>query len=613
MKQKKKEKKKYIDFDPDEYLKKQNNKSLSKKSNEEKNINNKNEGNQKIKFKNSLENLVFLYPNFSRDLIEDVYNENDQNFSRTKDQLKEMSKMENDENVINENEMHIEEEDQPKISKKNKKKKKYVDISERSNFEVVASDEPIENDKDKEKDIYNLEQVEEEKEKEIKKKESMNVEYNDYNNLILMKEKKGKEYSSVFENNDDNNIFMTPNIKEEPMIDDYLFDKNIEFLCDCFTEYKREEIVKKICDFNFDINNVVSNILNETYQNNIKNEENKNHLEYDEIEEILSKYENNENIQEDDDVVQIQKFIEDSIKSQNNIKKKNLYNDEDYDMEENDNNNQEKEEDFLGKNIDDIQTPQIKGDLKKLILNFPKEEEYNIKLAYFSFMDYQATFDFFDEKDGTKNLKLKSLINDMNKNNNKEIKHNKNRIKKNIKYRTEDEKRRLETMKKILEKKPINWNFEKEKNINEKDFRIIRNRLFKEARNCFANKKYSTGQILLNKARRYQQEIEQIARNRGISTFYNNNMYNNSKQIDLHGLTVDESKYIINSKIKILRNKKYEDNLKCISFTIITGIGSHSEGYKSVLFPELLPWLQGKEKLKANGQLNEGAIYVTIY
>ena len=153
MKPKKKEKKKYIDFDPDEYLKKQNNKSISKKSNEEKNINNKNEGNQKIKFKNSLENLVFLYPNFSRDLIEDVYNENDQNFSRTKDQLKEMSKMENDENVINENEMHIEEEDQPKISKKNNKKKKYVDISERSNFEVVASDEPIENDKDKEKDI----------------------------------------------------------------------------------------------------------------------------------------------------------------------------------------------------------------------------------------------------------------------------------------------------------------------------------------------------------------------------------------------------------------------------------------------------------------------------
>ena len=79
MKQKKKEKKKYIDFDPDEYLKKQNNKSITKKSNEEKNINNKNEGNQKIKFKNSLENLVFLYPNFSRDLIEDVYNENDQN------------------------------------------------------------------------------------------------------------------------------------------------------------------------------------------------------------------------------------------------------------------------------------------------------------------------------------------------------------------------------------------------------------------------------------------------------------------------------------------------------------------------------------------------------
>ena len=34
-----------------------------------------------------------------------------------------MTKMENDENVINVNEMHIEEEDQPKINKKNNKKK----------------------------------------------------------------------------------------------------------------------------------------------------------------------------------------------------------------------------------------------------------------------------------------------------------------------------------------------------------------------------------------------------------------------------------------------------------------------------------------------------------
>ena len=137
MKGKKKGKKRFTDFDPEEYLKKQNNKSCTKKSQEEKNINNKNEGNQKMKFKNCLENLVYLYPNFSRDLIEDVYNENNQNFSKTKDQLKELDKIENNENVINENKMQIEVEDQPKFPKKNNKKKKYVDINDCSNFEVI--------------------------------------------------------------------------------------------------------------------------------------------------------------------------------------------------------------------------------------------------------------------------------------------------------------------------------------------------------------------------------------------------------------------------------------------------------------------------------------------
>ena len=169
-------------------------------------------------------------------------------------------------------------------------------------------------------------------------------------------------------------------------------------------------------------------------------------------------------------------------------------------------------------------------------------------------------------------------------------------------------------MKKILENKPINWNLHQEKNINEKDFIAVRNRLFKEAKNCYANKKYNKGQILMNKAKRYQQEIEQIARNKGINQFFNNNAYNNNiRQIDLHGLHIQESKLIINSKLKQLREKKIEDNSKNISLTIITGIGSHSKDGIPVLYKELLDWLNRKEKLKVDGRLNEGVIYVTIY
>ena len=609
--------KKYTDFDPDEFKKKQNNKSCSKLNKQENDINNKNNQNQKLTFKNSLEKLVYLFQNFSRDMIEDVYNENNQNFSKSKDVLKELCLQENNENKINDNDMHIEEEEHV-IKKKSNKKKKFYDISEFSNLEVVASDESLGNDKDK-TDIHYIGQdegeKEQEKEKNIIKNEIINDENNYYNELISLKEKNGKTYSSIFDNDNFNyNIKMNSSaLKDEPMIDDYLFNQNIDFLCNCFPEYKREEIIKKICDLQFDINSVVSNILNETYQNETNKEENKNFLEEEEIEAILANYEDNEEFDIDDDFIQIQKSIENSIKTENINKKNNIYCEEDYEMKKGENETLEREEYFLNKNIDEIQTPQIRNDLKKLINHFPKEEIYNIKLAYYSYMDYKTTFDFFDKKDGTKNLQLKFLINNINKNDDNVKSHTNNKSKKNNINKSEEEKRRLGIFKKILEKKPINWNFEKEKNINKKDFIIIRNRLYQEARNAFANKKYGTGQLLLRKAKRYQQEIEQIARNQGINTFYNNNRYNNnSKQIDLHGLTVQESKYIVESILQKLRNKKIEDNLKFITLTIITGKGSHSEE-GPVLFPELLYWLKEKDKIKADGKLDEGAIYVTIF
>ena len=619
--------KKYKDFDPDEYIKKQNNKSCSKLDKQENNDNSKNNQKQKISFKNPLEKLVFYFPNFSRDFVEDVYNENNQNYSRSKDALIKLSEEEKNENTINDHEMQIEEEEEHTHKKKSGKKKKYKDISEYSNFDVVASFEDIEDD-DK-KDIHYINDDEEEKEKNINNKnneiknEIRNNDNTEYNKLLSIKEKNGKEYSTVFNNDDfDNNnnniIINTPNsnLRDEPMIDDYLFDQNIEFLCNCFPEYKREEIVKKICDLNFDINNVVSNILNEKYQRTPNDEDNKNFLEEDEIEAILANYEDNEEEMIDDDFIKFQKNIEDSIKIENINKKNNIYSNDDYDMKTNvnDDKTQEKEEDFLSKKIDDIQTPQIRNDLKKLINNFPKEDEYTLKLFYLSSMDYKTTFDIFDKKDGTKNLELKMFMNNLKNKNNEPKSHKNNKPKKINQYISEDEKRRRNILKNILENKPINWNLEKEKNINEKDFVAIRNRLYKEAQNFRAAKKYSTGNLLLNKAKRYQQEIESIARNRGINTFFNNNRYNNnSKQIDLHGLTVPDSKYIVETKIEQLRKKKMEDNLKEISLTIITGRGSHSYDGKSALFHGLIYWLNDKDKIKADGRENEGVIIVHIY
>ena len=611
MKKNNKGKKKFIDLD--DFMKKQNNASCSKQSikEKEKNISNNN-NKQKLSFKNCLENLVFLFPNFSRDLIEDIYQENNENFSHTKDKLRELSEAENNENKINENKMQIEEEPQ---KEKKKKKKKFIDISENSNFEIVDKNEPLDDDDDE--DIHYI--TDSEDEKDIKNKEkNENNDYNDYNKILLLKEKSGKEYLSKFDEdnlNFNNNIIINNNsfLKDEPMIDDYLFEQNIKFLCDCFPSYKKEEIVQKICDTNFDINGVVSNILNETYKNVTKDGDNIKNLESKDIEEILTNFENNEN-DIDDDFLEIQKAIENSIKTENNNKKNNIYDKEDLDMNKKENENEQNEEFFLNKNIDDIETPQIKNDLKKLISQFPSEDVYSIKLVYYSYMDYKSTFEHFDNKDGTKNLKLKTLLNSISNKNYKEYNNTIKKIKKNNKLKTDVEKRRYDTLKRILENKPINWKFEEDKNINEKDFITIRNRLYREAQNFFACGKYKEGQLLLSRAKRYQQEIEQIARNRGIKQFFNNNSYNNnSKEIDLHGLTVEESKLIINKKIEQLREKKDELNSKSISLTIITGTGSHSQGNRPVLFPKLKEWLKNKKKIRVEGNQEEGALFLTIF
>ena len=610
MKKNNKGKKKLIDLD--EYIKIQNNESCSKQSNKEKekNISNNNSNNnkQKLTFKNCLENLVFLFPNFSRDLIEDIYQENNENFSHTKDKLRELSELEMNENKINENKMQIEEEPQ---KEKKKKKKKYIDISEKTKFEIVDKNDPIDDDNE---NIHYMTDSEDEKENK-KNNENENI---DYNKLIALKEKSGKEYLSKFDEdnfNFNNNIIINNNslLKDEPMIDDYLFEQNINFLSDCFPLYKKEEIVQKICENNFDINGVISNILNETYKNITKDGDNIKNLESKDIEEILTNFEKNEN-DIDDDFLEIQKAIEHSIKTENNNKKNNIYDKEDFDLNKKENEIEENEEFFLNKNIDDIETPQIKNDLKKLVSQFPLEDVYNIKLVYYSYMDYKSTFEHFDNKDGTKNLKLKTLLNSISNKNYKEYNNTIKKIKKNNKLKTDVEKRRYDTLKKILENKPINWKFEEDKNINEKDFITIRNRLYREAKNFFACGKYKEGQLLLSRAKRYQQEIEQIAKNRGIKQFFNNNSYNNnSKEIDLHGLTVEESKLIINKKIEQLREKKDELNSKSISLTIITGTGSHSQGNRPVLFPKLKEWLKNKKKIRVEGSQEEGALFVTIF
>lgn len=111
---------------------------------------------------------------------------------------------------------------------------------------------------------------------------------------------------------------MNNKFKEEPMIDDYLFDKNINFLRDCF-KMKKEDIIVKLCEFKFDINKVVSNIMNEKYQIDAKEENDSNmHLNDNDIEKILLNFENGDNNEYYEEDIMVQKAIESSFKNNNN-------------------------------------------------------------------------------------------------------------------------------------------------------------------------------------------------------------------------------------------------------------------------------------------------------
>ena len=632
-----KKKRKFQDFH--EYTKNQNNNTFSK---EDKDNDKENKTKKKYEFKSSLDNLIFYFPNFSSDFIKDIFEDNDKNYSRTKEILKKLSEeeLENNKNEENQNKINLNDNkdkninnniiEEKKLNENNKDniKNNNKDITHLAQFEIVDKDDNIEELNKKKEDNENIYVIDDQKDND-----NSDNKINDYNYLLDKKDKYKNEYYSMFngETNDNNNSCNNNySTKDDIIIDENLFDQNIEFLCECFPEYTREQIVECICNFDFDIDAVVLNILNEKCSNFEQTEDDFANLDITDKDEILSNFLGFENGKQNDfdyELFQdnlIQKDILDSIKKENN-KKQNKINEDDYYNENEDNQNQininnkkeENEEYFLNKNIDDIKTPKIKEDLKKLIKHFPLEDEFKIKLLYYQYMNYQMVYKHLSDKDDIKNIGLKSLLNSKDYKSyskNSEIKKYNNKSKKKAnKYDISDEKRQYEIFKKIIDKKPINWKLEEDKTCNLNDYMAVRKRLIIEAKNAYATQKYKNGQILMAKAKRYKQEYDKIYKNHKIQQFAQNNENRNNNEIDLHHLNVKESKYIINRKIKLLKEKKIENNLKTISLAIITGKGDHSNNYQPVLFPSLLDWLKNRDKLSVWGDISKGTIFVTIY
>ena len=644
-----KKKKKFQDLNlfDDIYVKKQNNDTFHKNDDDKKESNN-----NKNDFKSSLDKLIFLFPNFSSDLIEEMYDDNGQNFSKTKDVLRQLSEEElgfkekekiinsnqnienhnNQANLINENNNKIIEKNEINEDLKgnnknnnekiNNQKYKIQDITHLAKFEIAGDGESLENEE--EKKYINKTNIK-------NSSQDKNDTNKGYNYLLDIKDKNKNEYISIFneETNFNNNCNNNCPYREEVIVDDYLFDQNIQFLTEMFPNYTREKIIKKLCDFNFDVDNLVLELLKEMNSNTPQSEDDFANLDLTDKDEILSNFlvfENGEQADFDFELFQenlVQKEIEEIIKR--DIKKQNNENNEDEkqyisSLKDNiENRDKEPEEFFLNKKVDDIQTPKIKEDIKKLIKHFPLEEEFNIKLVYYQYMNYQMSYKYFSNKDDVKIVGLKSLLDSLNKKKSFSYsrgcevkKYNKNKKPVN-KFENTEKKRQYELFKRIIDKKPVNWKLEEDKNYNLNDFMEVRKRLIIEARNSYSNQKFQNGNILMAKAKRYKQEIDKIYKNNKIQQFAQNNENRNNNEIDLHGLNVQESKYIIDAKIKSLKQKKIENNLKSISLNIITGRGSHSMGHIPVLFSNLIEWLRKKEKISPKGDLDKGIIFVTIF
>ena len=334
-----KKKRKFQDFQ--EYTKIQNNNTFSKDDNDNYEDNNKeNNYKNKYEFKSSLDKLIFLFPNFSSDFIKEVFEDNNKNFSRTKDILTKLSEEElENKNEENQNKINFDNEKEKKINNNIIEEKKLFennkdnyktnnkDITHLAQFEIVDKDDNIEEmNKKRDENKEEIYVIDEQKDKG--NSENKNIYYN---SLLDNKNKNVNEYYSIFNketnnNNIDNNCINNYSTKDDVIIDEQLFDQNIEFLCECFPYYTREDIVKSICDLNFDIDAVVLNILNETNLHFEQNDDDLANLEITDKNEILSNFLGFDNGKQNDfdyELFQdnlIQKDIWESIKRENSKK-----------------------------------------------------------------------------------------------------------------------------------------------------------------------------------------------------------------------------------------------------------------------------------------------------
>lgn len=522
-------------------------------------------------YKTPLENLISLYPSLSSDLIEDIFIDNDRNFVTTKQALDEMCK---NEEPLKEDNKIVDINSYDYSNNYNDKEK--IDLTKFAKFEIDS-------------DVnYNEQNVEEDK-NEI----DIN---NDNSNKKMTKQ---SEYKTVF--NVDKKIVTPIGEKGDLIIDDFLLDDYVKLLCEIFPNYTRKDIMKKICEMDFDVDKVVMSFFDYApSQEELKTMEN---FEFTNKEEILSNFSsfdmyNNNKINIDAiEEHNLQKEIEEQIKKQSQDNKNNY-------KQNSNNNEQEQEEYFLDKPISQIKTKEIRNDLTKLSKQFPFEDEFTLKWIYYQYMNYNQSYNYLSQKNKV-SYGLKSIVDSIDQSkSSKPIE----KPKQNYSYSNSnpEAKKRSRIISSIISENPSNWRFRKEDNVNIADYQSIRRQLIIQAQHAYASKRYQEANAIMAKARRYKQEINQLMERKKIATFmknnehlYNENLFSDNHHIvDLHGLSLEESKMVVSKKCRDLLEKKENEDINRITLCLITGRGSHSKDKIPVLLPGLTAWIKSKTRFK---------------
>lgn len=574
-------------------------------------------------YETPLQTLKRLFQNFSSDIIESVYEENNRTFITAKKFLEEMNK--NDEEY--EQPQILKNESIPTTNSINSKSES-TDIYEYTRFKYDG-DDPFINDENIPTNSITKNT------KDMKKKK-----YQIDVNSILSNQKKGAgDYISVFSNLANEN---TPTHKNSTKFEEfYLEDLTLDYYCDIlsefFPDFSRLEMMQKICDFDFDIDKLVLFLFDE--KNDLILNEDLCKLELADVgskEEILCNFYSNDAIKSVDGSLthmeqtlfshNLQNKIEKEIKKNNVTSKLNNWNNEkdfphlsDEVKSEIQRLNQVSDEFFIYTDIKDIKNKAIREDLLKLSKNFMFTDEFAIKWVYYQKMDYNETFkyfksiskrrDIFDENLGNISINNYDKFERSNASNLNNISQHLNKNEKNDKYGERFERFEVynsgnsstlhEILCSIISHNPNQWKIENcFKKINIADYQTIRRKLIYQAQLCWRNGKHQDAKVIMAKARRYKQEINSLLNERKIEIFLKNNEFNSIQNfvsnkenlIDLHGLNYEESKLLINKKISDVKKAQKTGSLdpsKKFILNIITGVGNHSKDKKAVLLPKL--------------------------